>query len=126
MSDSTQPESDQRQAAGFRVRLQQQEQLPGLIHGQKPSLRPAALRRPAAAAEAPLQRGGDDRDGAHRRHLHADGRTDGRPAEDERRRVRLLSQDHVTSDLQQLTQLQSLPAAHTLLQSLEAVVQLGL
>ena len=75
-------------------------------------------RRAVDAGETSQQSGGDDGDGSDRLHVHAYGRTDGRPAEDERCGVTPLRDGYVTSDPQQLTQIQSLSAAHTLMQHL--------
>lgn len=76
------------------------------------------LRRSSHAGQAPQEGGGDDGNGSDRLDVHADGRTDGRPAEDERYRIRLLRTNDPTSDLQQLRQVQSLSAAHRVMQHL--------
>lgn len=59
-------------------------------------------RRPVDAGQTPQQSGGDDGNGPDQLNVHADRRTDSRPAEDECRSVRLVRHDHVTSDLHQL------------------------
>lgn len=102
-------QSDQRQARGFRVRLQQQNDFPGLIHRQKPettqtqkfkcdpalsagsrlvsdrnSLSPSPTvggvrRQPVDAGQTPQQSRGDDGKGSYRLDVHGNGRTDRRP-----------------------------------------------
>ena len=76
------------------------------------------LQRSAHADQTPQQSSGDDGNGSDRLDVHADRRTDSRPAETKRHSVRLLRADHTTSDLYQLRQIQSLSAAHKLLQRL--------
>lgn len=70
------------------------------------------------ADQAPQQSRWDDGDGSDRLNVHADRRTDGRPAEAERCGVSLQRADNTTSHLHQLRDVQSLSAAHNLLQHL--------
>lgn len=78
------------------------------------------LRRAARPCQAPQQGGGDHRDDSDRLDVHAGGGTDGPPAEAERRGVGGgLRDEQVSSELQQVRQVQSLSAAQDLLQLLD-------
>ena len=57
------------------------------------------LQQSVDAGQVSQESGGDDGNGSDRLDVHADGRTDSRPAETEHYGVGLLRADHMTSDL---------------------------
>lgn len=142
-------QSNQRQAAGFWVGLQQQQQLPALIHRQKsanttaahpacqmwsaapafhrpnsPSLTAAGVgRRSSRAGQTPQQSGGNDGDSSDSLDVQSHRGTNGGPAETEHSGVTLLGADDTTLDLHQLTQIQILSAGQQLLQRLTRKAQ---